>query len=95
MAIQQKGITTYKRDKDKMEISGDSKAVKQPILIDQFFHGMRRIMITIIVLIIVIFLFTRNAGGLDTGILKAIKVVLPFLTLLVALVGGVQILLSG
>ena len=95
MAIQKKGITTYKREKNKMEISGDHQAVKQPIFIDQMLHGVGRIIIIIIVLIIVIFLFTRNAGGIDPGVLKGIKMLLPFLTLFVAVMGFVQILFSG
>lgn len=94
MAPQKKGITTYKRDKDKMEISGDPNDVKHPILIDQLIMGLRRIIIIAIILIIVIYLVTRNNPGIDPNTLKAIQMMLPFLTLFVA-VAGWALMLSG
>lgn len=91
MATQKKGITTYKRDKDKMEISGENKDIKLPIMIDQLSRILRWLMIGAIISMVV-YVIKDNPG---TDILKYIKVLLPFLSLFVAMTDYMQMFLSG
>lgn len=90
MTTQKTPITTYERDKDKVKISGDRDAVKNPILIDQISRIIRWLVIGGII-IMTIYLFKDKAIG---ELLKLLKVLLPFMTFFVA-VAGWMLMLSG
>lgn len=89
MAAQKKGITTYKRDKNKVEISGDPENVKWQIWFDMVSNMLRWLFPVIILLIIVPKAFFIPI------LLKWIKQLLPFLILFVVTADYAQISLSG
>lgn len=89
MAAQKKGITTYKRDKNKVEISGDPENVKLQIWFDMVTNMLRWL-----IPLINLFLIVPKAFFIPI-LLKWIKHVLPFLILFVVVVDYVQIFLSG
>ena len=76
MAIPKKGITTYKRDKNKTEISGDPESVTELIKSDQR-NAMIRWLVMIIITAAAIFLLPK---GTLPVILKWVKHLLPFLS---------------
>ena len=87
MATQKKEVTIYKRDKDKVRISGEK--VKWLILIDQIKIELRW-MIPLIVL-----LFVLPKASLIPILLKWLKHHLLLMILLVIVAGCMQIFLSG
>jgi hypothetical protein len=89
MTAQKKGITTYKRDKSKVEISGDPENVKWPMWFDMISNTLRWLFLAIMLLIIV-----PRATFLPI-LVKWIKHLLPFLILFMAVVDYGQIFLSG
>lgn len=88
MAIPKKGITTYKRDKNKVEISGEPENVKWPILYDQLNNTLLWLVPVIILLIVL------PKASLIPLILKWVKKS-TFLNLFTVLVGFAQLFLSG
>ena len=76
MAMQKKSNTTYKRDKRKVEISGDPENVKWPIWFDLIATKLLWLVLVIILLCILP----------KTDIMKWVKQLLPFLTLFVVVV---------
>ncbi len=89
MAIPKKGFTTYKRDKNKMDISGDPKDVRLPILIDQV-NSVLRWLVPVIILLIVL-----PKASFIPILLKWVKHQLPFMNLFVVLAGYAQLFFSG
>lgn len=88
MTIPKKGITTYKRDKNKMDISGDPKDVRWPILIDQVSNILRWLVPVMILLVVL------PKTSFIPILLKWVKQQLPFMTIFVV-VAGWMLMLSG
>ena len=81
MTIPKKGITTYKRDKNKMDISGDPKDVRWPILIDQVSNILRWLVPVMILLVVL------PKTSFIPILLKWVKQQLPFMTIFVVVAG--------
>ena len=74
MAVQKKGITTYKCDKNKTEISGDPEDVKDLIKYEQRAKMVRWL---IIVAIIIIAMFVLPTENIIPILLKWFKQLVP------------------
>ena len=91
MATQKKSFIIYKRDKNKVEISGDPENVKWPIWFDMV-SSLLRWLIPITILLILI----PKENFLPILMkMKWIKNLFPFVILFVIVVDYAQILLSG
>lgn len=90
MAAQKKGITIYKRDKNKVEISGHPENVKWLMWFDMISNTLRRWLFFVIMPLIIV-----SEETFLPILVKWIKHLLPFLIFFVVVVDYAQIFLSG
>ena len=89
MTVKKSGRVTYKRDKEKVEITGESKEVNWLIGFDLLSSRL------IWVVLVIILLCTFPKTGFIPVIWKWLKSRLPFLILLLVVADWFQLLLSG
>jgi|GEM_PF-7046734 len=93
MAVQKKGFITYKRDKNKVEISGDTENVKWPIWFD-LISSVLKWLIPLILLFVMVPVIVPKENIIPIP-LKCFKHLTLFLTLFVVVMGWAQIFLYG
>ncbi|HET7117889.1 MAG TPA: hypothetical protein VFI29_15445 [Hanamia sp.] len=89
MAVQKKGFIIYKRDKNKVEISGDTENVKWPIWFDMISSVLKWLIP--LILLFVMDLVTVPKENILPILLKCIKHIASFLTLFVVVAGWTQV----